>query len=99
MGSLNNQPGLPLTLLNLTHVAKSASSVDQVVSLIGAPHASASWPGTNSIIGATSEPLRGRTREESLRSIDIVEEKAEVVVGSPQMYGTSRCELFNVAED
>ena len=71
MGSLN-QPGFSLTLLNLTHVAKSTSSVDQVISLIDAPHASASWP-TNSIIGSTPEALRNRTREERLeRSSPIV---------------------------
>ena len=33
-----NQPGFSLTLLNLTHVSKSASSVEQVISLIDAPH-------------------------------------------------------------
>ena len=94
MGSLN-QPGFSLTLLNLTHVAKSASSVDQVISLIDAPHASASWP-TNSIIGSTPEALRNRTREE--RSIDVPEEIAEVVVGGPKLYGTSRRDVFKCRE-
>jgi dihydroxyacetone kinase len=86
MGSLN-QPGFSLTLLNLTHAAKSASSVEQIISLIDAPHATAAWP-TNSIIGSTPEALRKRTREE--RSIDIPKETAEVVVGGPKLYGTFR---------
>ena len=90
MGSLN-QPGFSLTLLNLTHVAKSTSSVEQVISLIDAPHASAAWP-TNSIIGSTPEALTNRTREE--RSIDVPEETAEVVVGGPKLYGTFRGAMF-----
>jgi dihydroxyacetone kinase len=76
MGSLN-QPGFSLTLLNLTHVSKTASSVDQVTSLIDAPHASAAWPANN-IIGSTPEALRKRTREE--KWIDVPEETAEVAV-------------------
>ena len=95
MGSLN-QPGFSLTFLNLTHVAKSASFVEEVISLIDAPHASASWP-TNSIIGSTPEALRNRTREE--RSIDVPEETAEVVVGGPKLYGMSRRVVFDVVED
>jgi dihydroxyacetone kinase len=81
MGSLN-QLGFSLTLLNLTHVAKSASFVEQVISSIDVPHASAAWP-TNSIIGLTTEVLRKRTREE--RSIEVQEEMAEVVVGGPKI--------------
>jgi dihydroxyacetone kinase len=83
MGSLN-QPGF---LLTLTHVSKTASSVDQVTSLIDAPHASAAWPA-NSDIGSTPEALRKRTRKE--KWIDVPEETVEVVVGGPKLYGTSR---------
>jgi dihydroxyacetone kinase len=80
----------------LTHVAKSASSVEEVISLIDAPHASASWP-MNNIIGSTPEALRNRTRQE--RSIDVPEETAEVVVGGPKLYGALRCDgLFNVLQ-
>jgi len=77
MGS-HNQPGFSLTLLNLTHVAKSASSVDHVISLIDAPHASASWPA-DTIIGSTPEALRKWTLEE--KSIDVPGVTAEVVAG------------------
>ena len=74
-----DQPGFSLTLLNLTPIAKLASSVEQVISWIDAPQPSAAWP-TNSIIGSTTEALlRERTWEE--RSIDVPEEMVEVVVG------------------
>jgi hypothetical protein len=43
MGSLNQQ-GFPIALFNLTHVAKLASFVEQVISSIDAPHAPATWP-------------------------------------------------------
>jgi len=68
MGSLN-QPGSLLTLPNLTHVAKLASSVEQVIviPLIDVPRSSAAWP-TNIIIGSTTEVLTKRTREETLSS-------------------------------
>ena len=89
MGSLN-QPGFSLALFNLTHVTKSASSVDQIISLIDGPHASATWP-TNSIVGLTPEGLRKRTQEG--RSINVPEETTEVVVGGPKIYGTSRCDV------
>jgi len=81
MGSLN-QPGFSLILLNLTHIAKLASSVGQVTFLIEAPHLSAAWP-TNSIIRLTTETLRKRTRDQ--RSIDIPEEAAEVMVGGSKI--------------
>jgi len=90
MGSLN-QLGFLLALLNLTHIVKSASSVDQVASLIDAPYPSAAWP-TNTIIGSTPETLWQRTREERL--IDVPEETAEAVVGGPQLYGMSRSDDF-----
>jgi len=65
--------------------------VNQITSLIDAPHAPAAWPA-NSIIGSTSEASRKKTEEE--RWIDVPEETAEVVVGG----GTSRRNIFNVAE-
>jgi hypothetical protein len=80
-------------LLNLTHVAKTASSADQVTSLIDAPHAYTAWPA-NSVIGLTPEASRKRTREE--RWIDVPEETVEVVVGGLKLYGTSRRDIFNV---
>ena len=52
---------------------------------------------TNSIIHSTTEALRKRIREE--RSIDVPEETAEVVVGGPKLYGTSRRVVFDVVED
>jgi len=76
IGSLN-QPGFSLILLNLTHVSKTPSSVDQVTFLIDAPQVSATWPAS-SIIGSTPEALRKRTREE--KWMDVPGETAEVTV-------------------
>jgi hypothetical protein len=81
MGTLN-QPGFLLTLLNSTHVAKSASFVEQVAFLIEVPHSSAAWP-TNSIIRSTTEALKKRIRDE--KSIDVPEEAAEAVVSGSKI--------------
>ena len=58
IGSLD-QPGFSLTLLKLSHITHSASSVEQVISLIDAHmrDAYAAWL-TNNIIGSTTEALR-----------------------------------------
>ncbi|KDR72886.1 hypothetical protein GALMADRAFT_252217 [Galerina marginata CBS 339.88] len=82
MGSLN-APGFSLTLLNLSLVSKTVSSVEELVTFIDAPHASAAWP--TSSMYSTPEALKNRTREE--RFINVPEEKTEnVLIGGATLH-------------
>ena len=67
MGSLN-QPDFSLTFLNLTHIATSTSSVEQIFSYIHSSPASASWP-TKSFIYSILGKFRQRGRSTLLKKL------------------------------
>ncbi|KAJ7675427.1 hypothetical protein B0H17DRAFT_1080731 [Mycena rosella] len=78
-----NAPGFSLTLLNLTHISKSVSSVEELLAFVDAPHASAAWPSTS--VYPVPEKLSKRTREEKF--VDIPAEHKLAQVGGPTLKG------------
>ncbi|KAJ7641469.1 Dak1 domain-containing protein [Roridomyces roridus] len=68
-----NAPGFSLTLLNLTHIAKSVSSVEELIKFVDAPHASAAWPSKS--VYPTPTHLEKRAREEKFIEICVTEHK------------------------
>ncbi|KAJ6590569.1 Dak1 domain-containing protein [Mycena vulgaris] len=76
-----NAPGFSLTLLNLTHISKSVSSIEELLTFVDAPHASAAWPSTS--VYPVPEKLSKRTREEKL--VDIPAEHKLAQVGGPTL--------------
>lgn len=77
MGSLN-QPSFLLNFLNLTHIATSTSSVEQILTSIHSPHAAASGLQALSLI----------RRQKELESINTLNELR------PKSFGMSRDATF-----
>jgi dihydroxyacetone kinase len=78
-----NAPGFSLTLLNLTHISKIVSSVDELLAFVDAPHASAAWPSTN--VYPVPPQLAKRAREEKF--VDIPADHKLAQVGGPTLNG------------
>ncbi|KAJ7904951.1 Dak1 domain-containing protein [Mycena leptocephala] len=76
-----NAPGFSLTLLNLTHISKTVSSVDELLAFVDAPHASAAWPSTN--VYPVPPQLAKRAREEKF--VDIPADHKLAPVGGPTL--------------
>ncbi|KAJ7471889.1 Dak1 domain-containing protein [Mycena latifolia] len=76
-----NAPGFSLTLLNLTHISKSVSSVEELLAFVDAPHASAAWPSKS--VYPIPEKLSKRSREEKF--VDIPAEHKLAQVGGPTL--------------
>ncbi|KAJ7736744.1 Dak1 domain-containing protein [Mycena maculata] len=76
-----NAPGFSLTLLNLTRIAKTVSSVDELLAFVDAPHASAAWPSKS--VYPVPERLAKRTRDEKF--VDIPAEHKLAQVGGPTL--------------
>ncbi|KAJ7119555.1 Dak1 domain-containing protein [Mycena epipterygia] len=76
-----NAPGFSLTLLNLTHISKTVSSVEELLAFVDAPHASAAWPSTS--VYPVPTQLSQRTREEKF--VDIPAEHKLAQAGGPTL--------------
>ncbi|KAF8151786.1 Dak1 domain-containing protein [Crassisporium funariophilum] len=77
-----NAPGFSLSMLNLSLITKTISSVEELLTLVDAPHASASWPTSN--VFPLPDALKQRTREE--RFIEVPKEAEQVRVGGPTLH-------------
>lgn len=61
-----NAPGISLSLLNLTNIAKDTShSIEDLLALIDAPHGTFSWPG-GLVYSNVPEAIRNRPREQKI---------------------------------
>lgn len=87
-----NAPGFSFTLLNLTHIAKTVSSVEELLAFVDAPHASAAWPSTS--VYPIPARLSKRSREEKF--VDIPAEHKLAHVGGPTLKGALQSCLFPV---